>query len=549
MSPETMDLVKADLKKPSKEPVSLESERRKGMILVHYVERDTKVFRNKWLRNITDTNIEPLMEFADYARTKLSFKKPKTPVQFLNQLELMMSDPDLVEQRYEISLLMVIGQRAKSFEETFRICLDRLRESTNDHIMPYCLSFSPEMEGREVKCVHEYENNINRWLQEIEEVFEEIEKTKKEYELLGSPSFCEHIQNYSKILFIMDSIFDVFAKMHEPIKSWVVADEAYSSRVQFELNSILRRKMVIADALKRHNSRVEDAKHKLIRSNFDTKKMHEKLQDVLTERRFCRKIELSSRDDIEIIEVDLELKKKELDDVTNRLLHRKVNSQSIYDSLTARMSFLQEDIFKLENQARKHKQKLLGMKKDRYRVQKEVHRLKNEYESCQKDSARVHDFADTQSRSTKDLIEEQQDLTSKAKSLRRIRQIKLHPDTVKDIYLHGYTPGRKLSFSDPFKKAFTVAAEGVGGDWMRLYKRLPFVPSRPSEDRSQDVEDINLARRSLDAGIEHLAFASLKTWQHHSKVVSLNSLVKTLRRIKKFDTANRVEKIVARSIK
>lgn len=446
MSPETMDVVKSDVKR-SKEPISLESERRKGMIMVHHVERDTKAFRSRWLHNVSDDNMEPLLELVEYTRTKLSLKKPKTTVQFLNQLEQMMSDPDLTEQRYEINLLVVIGQRAKTFEELTRICIERLQESTHEHIMPYCLSFSPEMEGREVKCVHEYENNINKWQQQIQEVFEEIETTMKEYEQLGSPSFCEHIQNYGKVLFIMDTIFDSFAKMHEPIKSWVVADEAYSSRVQFELNSILRRKMAIGDALKRQNSRVDDAKHKLIRSNFNAKKMHEKLQGVLTERRVCRKTELTSQDDIEMVEVDLDIKRKELDDATNRLFNRKSNNQTLYDSLVAKIASLQEDIYRLENKVRKHKQKLLGMKKDRYRVQKEIHRLKNEYESCQMDNARVHDFADNQSKSTKDLIEEQQDLAAKAKSLRRIRQIKLHPDTVKDIYLNGYTPGRRLSFS------------------------------------------------------------------------------------------------------
>lgn len=516
------------------------------MQLVYAVEREVEAFRDKWLLDETEDNVDEWTDFINLAKGK---QQPpfKTCQAFGEELKRIREDDGFLSSRVlVIQELQRVVDRDKAFRELFESAHRRLDIALNEYMVKYCLSFISELEELDVECVRDYENNINIWQGEIRNALIGAEGAMDNINETGKHSFAEYISNYGQILHFMHVALDCLASVTDPFRSWVTADEGYLKKVSLGISALRAEKRELGYHFRRDCSRLAERKSKEIRADFDNKLLHNRVKDKLKNRRYCRKREFSFVDKIERTENILMERKFELQEaqqkVKTRPLHTLVREPS--DGMTETCQRLKDDVNRMESYLNQVRRGRRDMRETRYHVQKEYHNLKGEYEESLKHNEKRNQFLSHQTKTIQDLSEELRIIDRKIKALQHIIAVKSHPATVKKIFFQGYTPGERIDFRDTLREAIDVAATGVGRDWDKMYLTLPFNPPRTPGTRSHDLEAIDMDFRTVHPPAEQMALRSLDKWKRLSKVTSVNALVRTLKSIKKPEVAKRIEKNV-----
>ena len=361
-------------------PISLEGERRKAMQLVYAVEREVEAFRDKWLLDESEDNVDEWVEFVNLAKGKPSQQQTfKTCQAFGKELTKIREDDGYLSSRIlVISELQRVVDRDRVFKELYESCHKRLDNALNMYMAKYCLSFISELEELDVECVRTYENSINLWQGEIRNSLIGAEGAMDSINELGSHSFTEYISNYGQVLHFMHVALDCFSSVTDPFRSWVTADEGYLKKVSIGISILRNQKARVNEMLRKDCSRIEERKSKEIRADFDNKKLQSRVKDKLKDRKYCRKREFSFVDKIERGENILLEKKLELNDaqmkVKMRPLHTLVREPS--DGMMERCQKLQGDVNRIENYLNRVRRGKRNMRETRYQVQKEYHSLK-----------------------------------------------------------------------------------------------------------------------------------------------------------------------------
>nr|KAG5698423.1 hypothetical protein BaRGS_006618 [Batillaria attramentaria] len=468
-------------------PVSLEAERRKAMMLIHSAEKEVLNFREKHFRRPKSHFSIDTVDFLHYVVEKAETRRvPKTWIDFKNLLEKVREPASFLYPR-DIPYVDAALERAMRFDELLASVRGKLTEALEDHIAKYCHSFSAEAEECDIRCVQEYENNITRWRTVVRDSFALLDDILKSIKEAG-PTFENYVLNYDKVLHYMHLVLEIFPRIYNPLKDWVTADEAYARKLQDEANEILRRKVQVTEDTRRTMLRAEDMKSKVSRTHHQAKKVRERLVRAMDERKFCRRQEMVLVDNASKLEIEIAQKKRELDECLHEYYTRQINSDSFYRRVMARATTHQEELSKLEKRLDNMRLNMGRIKKERLSVQKEVHKLQTMFDRSSKAGGLACLDAEGKTQNVRDLQEENKIMGDKLAALRRIRAIKINPQTVKKIYSEGYIPGRKWSVVDPFEEAVRVTAADIGKDWAFLYNKLPFTPERDMITRSHDIQ-------------------------------------------------------------
>lgn len=429
--------------KPNRRPpISSESERRRVMVTVHAVENDFEIFRDNWLKDARDDYIDEWLEFIRAVGQQFGAKKIHDYEQFIGYLEQLKQDPN-VNYTPEFSDVDHLCERARIFDGVVKNSRNKLQGTFYNHLDKYCLSFSSEADDYDVTSVLEYENNINVWRQDIQDGLAEMDKYLNQIRDL-SPTFPDYVTDYNKILHFMGLVYDTIPKICEPMKDWVMWDANYPRKVQDEINSLNKRKVEIVEDIRRHQMRVDDFKHKVTRKNYQVVKLQRQVEDAVDEKRYFRRRELSIKDASDKIEADMERKRRDLDEVNYRINRRKFTSHNEKDNLYAMSEVLRDEIRQLEKRHNTLATQAISVQKDKYNAQKELHKLQGDYQDQYKLGKNVHDTMGSKLIDVHGLQEEHKDLIGKIAALKKIREVKLHSDTVKKIYHYGYKAGRKV---------------------------------------------------------------------------------------------------------
>ena len=362
-------------------PISLEGERRKAMQLVYAVEREVEAFREKWLLDETEDNVDEWTDFINLAKGK---QQPafKTCQAFGEELKRIREDDGFLSSRVlVIQELQRVVDRDRVFRELFESAHRRLAIALNEYMVKYCLSFISELEELDVECVRDYENNINIWQGEIRNALIGAEGAMDNISETGKHSFAEYISNYGQILHFMHVALDCLACVTDPFRSWVTADEGYLKKVSLGISALRIEKRELGYHFRRDCSRLAERKSKEIRADFDNKLLQSRVKDKLKNRRYCRKREFSFVDKIERTENILTERKFELQEaqqkVKTRPLHTLVREPS--DGMTETCQRLKDDVSKMESYLNRVRRGKRDMRETRYHVQKEYHNLKVTY--------------------------------------------------------------------------------------------------------------------------------------------------------------------------
>lgn len=268
-----------------------------------------------------------------------------------------------------------------------------------------------------------------------------LEKRFREYYEFDVSCFEDYIQRYGTVLHLMMEVIEVFPKITAPIKDWVTSDEAYPRKLLDEANRYLQQKLDITETIRRRQMDQEERKGKVKRAGFNSKLINGKLQNVLTERRACRKQELAYFDALAFLNDDIEIHKDDLLETLDRLHHRDTTSQKAVDMIMEKAEEIKLEIKQLEKRAKMISKKTMTIKKERYEVQKEIHKLKKVYEGSVKVTSRMYVAWGKDERNTHEIKDAQRKLIVKINAAKRIRDVKMSPMTVKMIHAHGYKPG------------------------------------------------------------------------------------------------------------
>ncbi|KAK7087491.1 chromosome partition protein Smc-like [Littorina saxatilis] len=521
-------------------PISLEAERRKAMMLIHSVEKEIVSYREKYFRRPRNHFSIDSVDLIHFVLEKAETRKlPKTHEDFRPHYEKAREAAVILYAR-DVPHMDAALERAVHFEELVANASQKLREALEDHIGRYCHSFSAEAGTNEIRCVQEYENNITRWRGVIKDSFALLDDVLKSIKDAG-PTFENYVLNYDKVLHYMHLALEVFPRIYNPLKDWVTADEAYARKLQDEANDILRRKVQVTEDTRRSLMRSDDMKGKVNRTHHQTTKLREKLVRSMEQRRFCRRQEMVLVDSGTKLESEIETKKRELDACLQEYYTRQYNSENLYKRIMAKATGQQAELGKLEKRLDAVRLNMDKVRKERYSVQKEVHKFQALFDRSNRAGGLAYVDAEGKSRELRDLQDENKTMAEKLAALRTIRAIKINPGTVKKIHAEGFSPGRKLSVFDPFEEAFRVTAADIGQDWAFLYNKLPFTPERDMNTRSHDIQVIDLGSQKQDIGLRGAAVRSLEKWKRLSQNASINALVRTLKSIKKQAVANKIE--------
>ncbi|XP_052073053.1 uncharacterized protein LOC127711143 [Mytilus californianus] len=525
-----------------KGPVSLESERRKAIILVEEVERNVSHFKNKWLKDATDDHVDSWIDLIALAKEHAGMPKCKTVEEFGQELIKIRKHEAMSENKILLNDMLKIAERAKMFDEMIPDIHNKLQRAF-ERVSKYCLSFSLEAENQDIRAIQDYENNILKWEEDIPKGLAEVNRKYHDYLEAKNISMEAYIETYGNILHNMTYTLESLPKICDPMRDWVLADETYPRKIMQEIRKIEKKKEEVSESHRRQFNRKNEDSSRVQRTVYNSKKVKDQLQNAMYERKQCRKREMAVQDNIDIIKEDMDEKKKELDDTLKQFNNRKSNSPTIFDILSAKVDTLHDEIQTLENQMKVHKRNMSRMKEDRLRVQKDIHICKKVHEKSLKDTQKVYEVLEREEHNAKRLAEQDAVLAARIKAAYRIRQIKLHPLTVKKIYLGGYVPGQMNGVTDHLSEALRVTAAEVGKNWTTLYRKLPFNPPRDKSNRDYDIEAIDWTR-STNTEYKDLAYKGLEKWRKLSNKASTNALIRTLNSMQKQSIAQQLQRTV-----
>lgn len=525
-----------------KGPVSLESERRKAIIIVEEVERIVNQFKNKWLKDATDDHVDSWIDLLSLAKEHAGMPKCNTVEEFGQELLKIRKHEALVQNKELVTDMLKIAERAKIFDTMIPNIHNKL-QGAFDRLSKYCLSFSLEAENQDIKTIQDYENNILKWGQEIPNGLAAINRKFQDYVEAKSIAMEAYLESYGKILhnmlYTMETLPEIFSQMRD----WVLADEAYPRKLLQEIKSLEQKKEEISESHRRLVNRKNEDMLRVQRTVYNSKQVNDRLQNAMNERKQCRKKEIELKDNIDILQEEIDGKKKEIEETLHQFNNRKSNTATLLDLLSSKADSLHEDLRKLDKRMQTLRKNLGRIKEGRMQFHKDIYTCKKVQEKSVKETQRVYDVIEREERNAKRLGGKDSNLAARIRAAQRVRQLKLHPLTVKKIYMGGYVPGDMNGASDHLSEALRVTATEVGKNWTTLYRKLPFDPPRDKSDRDYDIEAIDWTR-SLNTENKDLAYKSLEKWRKLSNKASTNALIRTLNSMKKQSIAQQLQRTV-----
>lgn len=524
-------------------PVSLEVVRRRIITAIYAVEKECHLFSERYLSGPPPDTSKWLDSMATVAAnsdkklSELEDYKDYEPLQSKSKVETK-----------EFGQLRIMCERARVYDYISFSLKNDLYDAYTHQLRPYCLSFYQEAEGYELRPIDEQEKKISQWDVDIKERFQELDSTLDEMDTYGAPGpITKYINNYDRVYDLMKETVERLRRVCEPMKKWVAADSVYTRKIQQEINMYNKKKLDLRDALKALEVERDRLELKSKRKSLQAAKVERLLTEARDEKRYFKRRELDAREHRDNVGRERDNKWKELEKCRHRLQTRKENSPTVFNFLSSTTENLKDDIRRLDGKSGVIDTQIATLQAEQDRVDRDIVRLRSELDTAFKSQEIAAGQLERQNQDMELILADIKLHSDRVAILKRIRELKLHSDTVKKIYHYGYRPGMLTHEKDELEEAFNIASEDVGKDWISLYHKLPFTPPRDYRSRSQDLEVIDLSSRRLDGGFKLLTIKCLEKWRRLSMNASVPLLVSTLKKIKKREAARKIERQITTS--
>ncbi len=413
---------------------SQEVVRRKIMLTVHNVEREITNFRDRFLMDIEDIKLNVWLYIIDDICESAGRKQDKIE-DFKDFENLLYSSTVQVStaQSIEFNELKTLCDRARIFEYISFSLKSALVDAYDKYLKKFCLSFITETDDVNIAAaIREYEYSIIQSENIIVERIQLLDHLLDEHDSLMHP-FQKYVDEYEKVIHLMMEVCHVFLSICDPIKKWTVLDAFYAKRLQSEINYSNKRKMDLKDIIKQTEYDYEQTVLKIKRQDFHIAKLEMQLSDTREDKYGLKRREIDILNHYDKIEMEIKKKMHNLQIIKKNIKGRKENSPSLYHHLVGQFETYRNDIKKLEKKQHITYAQVSSLKKDQVLVQKRIDLIAEKLAKCYKSRDMAIGKIAKLELDLKKMKKEAGNLDGMINGLKRVREIKLHSDTVKKI--------------------------------------------------------------------------------------------------------------------
>ncbi|XP_046347125.2 uncharacterized protein LOC124127798 [Haliotis rufescens] len=333
--------------------------------------------------------------------------------------------------------------------------------------------------------------------------------------LMAFPAACENIRNVCA-----------------DIRKWLEADSSYSTYLMFDIEALESQRET-------QTRKVRDLQVKVCNTEYKVKVIKKDITDCDEElvRVSSKEKELQQEESYLMVAhhdvlFDLEIKDFRIEDMKRQ--STKNNSREFNEAYERLLS---------EINALKDKKPAIDRKLGD--INKKMAWIREKQEKARQRSSQLEDaktdlrHAKKTARKAEVELERVETCLTKVKDIHRI---KTSPETLKKIFHKlPFTP-RKLNASkktDKLERACRITAAWVEGDWVKLYRSLPFYPARGEETVGADID--NIFKTYMRHTVEEQAKQALCRWRRMHTRAKLEDLVDTLHEIRRRDIVDKIE--------
>ncbi|KAK3108734.1 hypothetical protein FSP39_014455 [Pinctada imbricata] len=320
------------------------------------------------------------------------------------------------------------------------------------------------------------------------------------------------------------------------VRKWIQADDGYATFIQFDITDLERKKETCDKLKKDLQIKVSHLDHRMKMCKRDIQECVIELKRVAAKEKSLRKQEEQILEEIHEIDVDLELKEIQKDELRKKT--------SLDAKEREKLERINSDI-----EHRKTKKPILERKAEDLKRKVEFLTFRRDLKGKRESQAKgIKDELREARREFKKTDYECERLEKNISKLREIHRFKTSTEVLKKLFYNmplnkgqvgGAARKRKGQFIDKLERATRITASLIDKDWIHLYRNLPFHPPRGEENLRADIEDV--VTTFLRDTAEVHAKQSLYRWRRVNTRANLDDLKKSLMIIKRKDIVDKME--------
>ncbi|XP_048778514.1 uncharacterized protein LOC125682163 isoform X2 [Ostrea edulis] len=524
-------------KRNNRPPPTREAEYKIMIDAVNDACLEIRKFAKKYL-NTVEVNYESCAACLDELLTSWEMKASQfsTSKEFWDKHKIKQVEEN-IRKKQDYKNLVFICERARTFEHMIPNIRESLVECARDHLYKYCRSFIEETyEEIQIRPITEYEELISTSKKEIDQKIASLNNNILKYGEMKSP-FRDFIFKGNIHAALMEEISVLNIEIAHAIKKWIADDASYPERLLQEIffNNSYKENLVenirkleddkqvaIKNLEKRHR-----VNYVAMREHVNHKKEKHKLKNSL------ETVNLK----LERLEKQIENKHVEINDLKDAVADKTPMAPRDRQELRRTLEKAEADLDRLEERKNVMERQHGRLDRELKRVSDRTYELKVEVVTNRHDQEEMKQGILGIEIEMKSIMERLSSIDEKQEILKRVRELKLSPDTLRRINTKKQEIGTKVQMDD----ACRYVAFHIGRDWKRLYDRLPFVPPRDPDRRQKDVEVIDTISARQDKTPEESALRSLEKWRSFNRQGDIIQLIKGLRKLNKVELAQKLE--------
>lgn len=347
------------------------------------------------------------------------------------------SHESLSEYREEYLDLRRMTERAKLFDFIAFDLREELMNVYETKLEKFCLSFYQETKEEELKSVEEYEETIRICRREIKDRRELVDRLVEEAGR-HKDSLRRYIDNYPSIMNRMIDVCQALAGVCIPMKKWLSADANYTHRIQEEVTNYTRRKLDLQEVIKEKAEEREKWNKRVRRAAGRTRSLESKLKEFKEEKMtyMRRKADVEQR----FIKCEAELNRRQSDLREIKEEEEGGGGEGDGGYLSGMADAVSNDIRWTEEKLNRMMDQMKGLQLDERKIQGQIDLVSESIEDNQSHQKTAAERRKTCDEEIGYVNEDIRFHLSKIRALQKVREVKLHSDTLKKIFHYGYNP-------------------------------------------------------------------------------------------------------------
>lgn len=420
-------------KRNNRPPPTREAEYKVMIDIVNDVCLEIRKFAKKYINDIVlkyDSCATCLNELL--ASWQMDSSQFSTSKEFWEKHKIKLVDED-IRKKKEYKELVFICERARTFERMIPNLRERLVECARDHLYKYCRSFIEETYDEvQIRPIIEYEELITTSKKEIDQKIDSLNNNILKYGEMKSP-FSEFISKGHIHTALMEEICVLNIEIAHAIKKWIADDSSYPERLLQEVFFNNSYKENLVENIKK----LEEEKQVVVK-NLDKK--HRVNYAVMRDHAYHKKEKHKLKNSLETVNLKIEKLEKQIENKNEEISELK---EAVADKTPMAPRDRQELRRKLEKAEadldRFHERKDV-MERQHGRLDKELKQVSDRtYELKVEVVTNRHDQEEMRQGilgieiEMKSILERLSSIDEKQEILKRVRELKLSPDTLRRI--------------------------------------------------------------------------------------------------------------------